>query len=159
MALMTTRPYVAMRWLVSLTARLAVSQDRLEELLAGPLGYQLGSMLLHLCCTSAAPLRRRGWCRCQPTNDLVSVGFAAPGCLPEPGQPGTPGLHVEAVAPDPGTRRSRPEGVGLCLSSWSKDWRHLAHLADASRRRSLYPSDRVCRRRQAGSPRRLLCAG
>ena len=56
MALMTTRPYVAMRWLVSLTARLAVSQDRLEELLAGPLGYQLGSMLLHLCCTSAAPL-------------------------------------------------------------------------------------------------------
>jgi CRP-like cAMP-binding protein len=49
MALMTTRPYVAMRWLVSLTARLAVSQDRLEELLAGPLDYQLGSMLLHLC--------------------------------------------------------------------------------------------------------------
>ena len=49
MALMTTRPRVAMRWLVSLAAHLAVAQDRLEELFAGPLDYQLGSMLLHLC--------------------------------------------------------------------------------------------------------------
>jgi CRP-like cAMP-binding protein len=49
MGLMTTRPRVAMRWMASLAARLAVAQDRLEELLAGPLDYQLASMLLHLC--------------------------------------------------------------------------------------------------------------
>lgn len=48
MALMMTRPRVAMRWMASLAARLAVAQDRLEELLAGPLDYQLASMLLHL---------------------------------------------------------------------------------------------------------------
>lgn len=46
--LMMTRPRVAMRWMATLAARLAVAQDRLEELLAGPLDYQLGSMLLHL---------------------------------------------------------------------------------------------------------------
>ena len=46
--LMVTRPRVAMRWMASLAARLAVAQDRLEELLAGPLDYQLASMLLHL---------------------------------------------------------------------------------------------------------------
>jgi len=46
--LMMTRPRVAMRWMASLAARLAVAQDRLEELLAGPLDYQLASMLLHL---------------------------------------------------------------------------------------------------------------
>lgn len=46
--LMMTRPRVAMRWMTSLAARLAVAQDRLEELLAGPLDYQLASMLLHL---------------------------------------------------------------------------------------------------------------
>lgn len=47
-ALMVTRPRVAMRWMASLAARLAVAQDRLEELLAGPLDYQLASMLVHL---------------------------------------------------------------------------------------------------------------
>lgn len=47
-ALMVTRPRVAMRWMASLAARLAVAQDRLEELLAGPLDYQLASMLIHL---------------------------------------------------------------------------------------------------------------
>ena len=46
--LMMTRPRVAMRWMASMAARLAVAQDRLEELLAGPLDYQLASMLLHL---------------------------------------------------------------------------------------------------------------
>jgi CRP-like cAMP-binding protein len=49
LALMMTRPRVAMRWMASLAARLEVAQDRLEELLAGPLDYQLASMLLHLC--------------------------------------------------------------------------------------------------------------
>lgn len=48
MGLMMTRPRVAMRWMASLAARLAVAQDRLEELLAGPLDYQLASMLMHL---------------------------------------------------------------------------------------------------------------
>ena len=48
LGLMMTRPRVAMRWMASLAARLAVAQDRLEELLAGPLDYQLASMLLHL---------------------------------------------------------------------------------------------------------------
>ena len=46
--LMMTRPRVAMRWMASLAARLAIAQDRLEELLSGPLDYQLGTMLLHL---------------------------------------------------------------------------------------------------------------
>lgn len=46
--LMLTRPRVAMRWMASLAARLATAQDRLEELLAGPLDYQLASMLVHL---------------------------------------------------------------------------------------------------------------
>ena len=49
MTLMMTRPRIAMRWMASLAARLAVAHDRLEELLAGPLDYQLASMLLHLC--------------------------------------------------------------------------------------------------------------
>jgi len=48
MALMMSRPRVAMRWMASLAARLSVAQDRLEELLAGPLDYQLASMLVHL---------------------------------------------------------------------------------------------------------------
>lgn len=47
--LMMTRPRVAMRWMASMAERLAGAQDRLEELLAGPLDHQLGSMLLHLC--------------------------------------------------------------------------------------------------------------
>lgn len=46
--LMMTRPRIAMRWMASMAARLATAQDRLEELLAGPLDYQLASMLLHL---------------------------------------------------------------------------------------------------------------
>lgn len=46
--LMMTRPRIAMRWMASLAARLATAQDRLEELLAGPLDYQLASMLMHL---------------------------------------------------------------------------------------------------------------
>lgn len=46
--LMRTRPRIAMRWMASMAARLAAAQDRLEELLSGPLDYQLGSMLLHL---------------------------------------------------------------------------------------------------------------
>lgn len=46
--LMMTRPRVAMRWMASMAARLAVAQDRLEELLSGPLDYQLASMLLRL---------------------------------------------------------------------------------------------------------------
>ena len=46
--LMMTRPRIAMRWMASLAGRLAVAQDRLEELLAGPLDYQLASMLIHL---------------------------------------------------------------------------------------------------------------
>lgn len=46
--LMMRRPRVAMRWMSSLAGRLAVAQDRLEELLSGPLDYQLASMLLHL---------------------------------------------------------------------------------------------------------------
>lgn len=48
MGLLITRPRVAMRWMASLAARLSVAQDRLQELLAGPLDYQLASMLLHL---------------------------------------------------------------------------------------------------------------
>ena len=46
--LMMQRPRIAMRWMAALAARLANAQDRLEELLAGPLDYQLASMLLHL---------------------------------------------------------------------------------------------------------------
>lgn len=34
--------------MAALAARLADAQDRLEELLSGPLDYQLASMLLHL---------------------------------------------------------------------------------------------------------------
>ena len=46
--LMMTRPRIAMRWMASMAARLNAAQDRMEELLAGPLDYQLASMLLHL---------------------------------------------------------------------------------------------------------------
>lgn len=46
--LLMTRPRIAMRWMASMAERLAVAQDRLEELLSGPLDYQLASMLLHL---------------------------------------------------------------------------------------------------------------
>ncbi len=45
--LLSTRPRVAMRWMVSMAARLAESQNRLEELLAGPLDHQLASLLTH----------------------------------------------------------------------------------------------------------------
>jgi len=46
--LLVTRPRIAMRWMASLAARLASTRDRLEGLLAGPLDYQLASMLLLL---------------------------------------------------------------------------------------------------------------
>ncbi|MGI9597953.1 MAG: Crp/Fnr family transcriptional regulator [Acidimicrobiales bacterium] len=45
--LVSTRPRIAIRWMVSIAARLAAAQDRLEELLAGPLDYQLASLLRH----------------------------------------------------------------------------------------------------------------
>lgn len=46
--LLAARPRLAMRWMASLARRLADAQDRLEELLAGPLDFQVASMLLHL---------------------------------------------------------------------------------------------------------------
>lgn len=46
--LLADRPRLAMRWMASLATRLADAQDRLEELLAGPLDFQVASMLLHL---------------------------------------------------------------------------------------------------------------
>lgn len=45
--LLGTRPRLARRWLVSIAGRLAAAQDRLEDLLAGPLDHQLASLLLH----------------------------------------------------------------------------------------------------------------
>jgi CRP-like cAMP-binding protein len=45
--LLSTRPRIAMRWMVSMAARLAESQNRLEQLLAGPLDHQLASLLTH----------------------------------------------------------------------------------------------------------------
>ncbi len=45
--LVSTRPRIALRWMVSIAGRLADAQDRLEELLAGPLDYQLATLLLH----------------------------------------------------------------------------------------------------------------
>ncbi|MGI9605040.1 MAG: Crp/Fnr family transcriptional regulator [Acidimicrobiales bacterium] len=45
--LIGTRPGIAMRWMVSLAQRVADAQDRLEDLLAGPLDYQLASLLIH----------------------------------------------------------------------------------------------------------------
>ncbi|MDH3680509.1 MAG: Crp/Fnr family transcriptional regulator [Acidimicrobiia bacterium] len=45
--LVSTRPAIALRWMVSMARRLADSQDRLEELLAGPLDTQLALLLDH----------------------------------------------------------------------------------------------------------------
>lgn len=45
--LVSTRPRIAVRWMVSMAARLADTQDRLEELLSGPLDQQLASLLHH----------------------------------------------------------------------------------------------------------------
>ncbi len=45
--LVATRPRIALRWMVSIAGRLAAAQDRLEELLVGPLDYQLASLLGH----------------------------------------------------------------------------------------------------------------
>lgn len=45
--LVSTRPRIALRWMVSIAGRLAATQDRLEELLAGPLDFQLASLLRH----------------------------------------------------------------------------------------------------------------
>jgi CRP-like cAMP-binding protein len=45
--LVSTRPRIAVRWMVSMAARLADTQDRLEELLAGPLDIRLASLLSH----------------------------------------------------------------------------------------------------------------
>ncbi len=45
--LVSTRPRLAVRWMVSMAARLADSQDRLEQLLAGPLDLQLATLLSH----------------------------------------------------------------------------------------------------------------
>lgn len=45
--LVATRPRIALRWMVSIAGRLAAAQDRLEELLAGPLDFQLASLLRH----------------------------------------------------------------------------------------------------------------
>lgn len=46
--LVSTRPRIALRWMVSIAGRLAAAQDRLEELLAGPLDFQIASLLRHL---------------------------------------------------------------------------------------------------------------
>ncbi|MEM9131713.1 MAG: Crp/Fnr family transcriptional regulator [Actinomycetota bacterium] len=45
--LVSTRPGIAVRWMVSMAARLADAQDRLDALLAGPLDYQVASLLDH----------------------------------------------------------------------------------------------------------------
>lgn len=45
--LVAARPRLALRWLTSIAERLADVQDRLEDLLAGPLDFQLASLLLH----------------------------------------------------------------------------------------------------------------
>lgn len=45
--LLMTRPAISMRWMSSLAERLAATQDRLEELLAGPLDFQLAALLTH----------------------------------------------------------------------------------------------------------------
>ena len=45
--LVSTRPRIALRWMVSIAGRLADAQDRLEQLLAGPLDFQLATLLLH----------------------------------------------------------------------------------------------------------------
>lgn len=45
--LISTRPRIALRWMVSIAGRLAAAQDRLADLLAGPLDFQLASLLLH----------------------------------------------------------------------------------------------------------------
>jgi CRP-like cAMP-binding protein len=47
--LVSTRPRIAIRWMVSIAGRLAAAQDRLEELLAGPLDFQIASLLRHVC--------------------------------------------------------------------------------------------------------------
>ena len=45
--LVSTRPRIALRWMVSVAGRLDAAQDRLEELLAGPLDFQLATLLRH----------------------------------------------------------------------------------------------------------------
>lgn len=45
--LVATRPRISLRWMVSIAGRLAAAQDRLEELLSGPLDYQLAALLRH----------------------------------------------------------------------------------------------------------------
>ncbi len=45
--LVSTRPRIALRWMVSIAGRLTAAQDRLEDLLAGPLDFQLASLLRH----------------------------------------------------------------------------------------------------------------
>lgn len=45
--LLETHPRIAKRWMISLAARLAKAQDRVSDLLAGPLDAQLASFLLH----------------------------------------------------------------------------------------------------------------
>ncbi len=46
--LVSTKPRIALRWMVSIAGRLAAAQDRLEELLAGPLDFQIAALLGHL---------------------------------------------------------------------------------------------------------------
>ena len=48
MKLLSTRPTIAMRWMISMAKRLETLQDRLEELLAGPLDTQLATLLMRL---------------------------------------------------------------------------------------------------------------
>jgi CRP-like cAMP-binding protein len=43
--LLSTRPRIAMRWLVSMARRLVRDQNRLDELLSGPLDFQLAGLL------------------------------------------------------------------------------------------------------------------
>jgi CRP-like cAMP-binding protein len=46
--LVSTRPRIAIRWMVSIAGRLSAAQDRLEDLLAGPLDFQIASLLRHI---------------------------------------------------------------------------------------------------------------
>lgn len=43
--LLSTRPRIAMRWMTSLARRLARDQNRVDELLSGPLDFQLAGLL------------------------------------------------------------------------------------------------------------------
>lgn len=46
--LVSTKPRIALRWMVSIAGRLNAAQDRLEQLLAGPLDFQIASLLRHV---------------------------------------------------------------------------------------------------------------